>query len=329
MIFSKIDNIQLGEVELTRPTCAVCQKACTSNHDAMTGVYLFTCPQCGTYKIHDHVADDLRALLKRHEQVSLLSHKVRHSQKQNDPPIWDYAACERVLNVDRLPSPIEQIDYALRWVGDASNYAGSWVGYNVDDLLGFIGATREETVMFCVSSLRETGLLQADINPAGVYLRLKLTATGWDHYNKLVNQAENSQTAFMAMKFGDADLDIFVNNFLRPGVQQTGYTIYRVDDRPQAGLIDIKMRQEIKSCKFMIADLTHANLGAYWEAGFAEGVGKQVIYTCEDSVFKEVKTHFDVNHHLTITWKKDDMPAAIEQLKAAIRYTFPEAKQTD
>ena len=36
----------------------------------------------------------------------------------------------------------------------------------------------------------------------------------------------------------------------------------------------------------MISDLSHGNYGAYWEAGFAEGLGKAVIYTCERTIFE-------------------------------------------
>jgi len=34
------------------------------------------------------------------------------------------------------------------------------------------------------------------------------------------------------------------------------------------------------------------NPGAYWEAGYAEGLGKPVIYTCEEAKFVEA-SHFD------------------------------------
>ena len=131
------------------------------------------------------------------------------------------------------------------------------------------------------------------------------------------------------MKFGDADLDRVVNEYFKPAVAQTGYQLYRLDDRPEAGLIDIRMRQEIKTSKFVIADLTHDNNGAYWEAGFAEGIGKPVIYTCEESKFSEFKTHFDTAHHLTVVWNKDEPEVACDLLKATIRFTFPEAKQQD
>ena len=79
-----------------------------------------------------------------------------------------------------------------------------------------------------------------------------------------------------------------------------------MDDRPIAGLIDDRMRVEIRSADFIVADLTHDSPGAYWEAGFAEGLGKPVIYTCEQTKFQTSRTHFDTNHHLTIVWDTKD-----------------------
>ena len=64
---------------------------------------------------------------------------------------------------------------------------------------------------------------------------------------------------------------------------------------------------EIRTSRFLIADLTHENPGAYWEAGYAEGLGKPVIYTCEKKKFEnQVKTHFDTNHHLTLQWDSNE-----------------------
>jgi nucleoside 2-deoxyribosyltransferase len=74
----------------------------------------------------------------------------------------------------------------------------------------------------------------------------------------------------------------------------------------------------------MIADLTDDNEGAYWEAGFAEGLSKPVIFTCEKAKFEEKKTHFDTNHRLTVKWDKDSPQDAAEELKATIRATLPD-----
>ncbi len=80
----------------------------------------------------------------------------------------------------------------------------------------------------------------------------------------------------------------------------------------------------------MIAELTLENRGVYWEAGFAEGLGRPVIYTCKESESKDLKTHFDTNHHLTVPWAADNLAEAAKKMKATIRATLPtEAKQSD
>ena len=84
----------------------------------------------------------------------------------------------------------------------------------------------------------------------------------------------------------------------------------------------------------MVADLTNGNQGAYWEAGFAEGLDTPVIYTCEKAVFEypdhKKGPHFDTNHLVTVLWDESNLSAAAEELKTRIRVTLPhEAKLED
>ena len=153
---------------------------------------------------------------------------------------------------------------------------------------------------------------------------------GWDHYESLRRGAGKYRKAFMAMKFGDPALDAMLESVFKPSVQQAGFDLVRLDDVPRAGLIDDRLRVEIQASDFVVADLTHENLGAYWEAGYAEGLGKPVIYTCEHAKFEATKTHFDTNHHLTITWDSSAPATAGERLKATVRATLPHlARQHD
>jgi len=107
----------------------------------------------------------------------------------------------------------------------------------------------------------------------------------------------------------------------------TGFELRILTDGQGAGLIDNQIRAAIRRAAFVIADLSHDNNGAYFEAGFAEGIGLHVIYTCRADIFKEKKTHFDTNHMVTIPWDPLDMPAAAEQLKNMIRATLPTKAQ--
>lgn len=116
----------------------------------------------------------------------------------------------------------------------------------------------------------------------------------------------------------------------KPSVARTGFELRRLDEKQPAGLIDNQLRVAIRQAKFVVADLTHGNLGAYWEAGFAEGLGKPVIYTCEKDHFHNVRTHFDTNHHVTIIWDADELNKAGNELTATIRATLPsDARLTD
>jgi nucleoside 2-deoxyribosyltransferase len=132
------------------------------------------------------------------------------------------------------------------------------------------------------------------------------------------------------MKFDEPVMEKIFTDVFRPAVAAAGFDLRTLNEEPKAGLIDDRIRVEIRTSRFLIADLTHGNQGAYWEAGYAEGLGKPVFYTCEKSVFDREKTHFDTNHHYTVPWEKDKPGDAAEKLKAAIRATLPQdAKLTD
>ncbi len=130
----------------------------------------------------------------------------------------------------------------------------------------------------------------------------------------------------MGMKFGNTETERISVDFFKPAVAKTGFELRRNDEAQRAGLIDALMRVQIRQSRFVISDLTDHNNGAYWEAGYAEGLGKPVIYTCRTDHFDspDIGAHFDTNHHLTVLWHPDDMESAVEKLKATIRATLPD-----
>jgi len=127
----------------------------------------------------------------------------------------------------------------------------------------------------------------------------------------------------MAMPFGIKGVTDMVENVFRDAVEEAGFHLKRIDDDPPAGSIDNRMRVEIWMCRFVIADLTEENHGAYWEAGYAEGLGKPVIYTCEKKYWDDHRTHFDTNHQHTVLWDADDREKAKRDLIATICATLP------
>ena len=163
--------------------------------------------------------------------------------------------------------------------------------------------------------------------------RITLSFAGWRRYEELKRGSASGNIAFMAMEYGDLELDEIIEKYFRPAVSLTGFTLRRLNDQPRAGLIDDRLRVEIRGCRFLIADLSHGNRGAHWEAGYAEGLGKPVIYTCRNNVFDDLNhkhhPHFDTNHHLTVSWDPNSIEIACQELKETIRATMPDARQQD
>ena len=125
-----------------------------------------------------------------------------------------------------------------------------------------------------------------------------------------------SRYAFFARKFANDDLDQVYTECLLPAVKQTGYDLRTVTQK--AGHIDAIIEDEIRRCRFLIADLSDDNAGAYWEAGFAEGLRKPVIYICREGM----QTHFDTDHRHTVRWDRSNLGEQAARLKAVIRNTL-------
>jgi nucleoside 2-deoxyribosyltransferase len=157
-----------------------------------------------------------------------------------------------------------------------------------------------------------------------------LSVDGWQRVEDLKRAHISSRFAFFARKFDNPVLDKMFDECFRPAVAETEFELRIASQK--AGNIDAIVEDEIRRCRFLIADLSDDNLGAYWEAGFAEGLGKPVIYLCaEKGAEGENKvTHFDTNHRHTVRWDPNAMEQTAKMLKAVIRNTLlGDAKQED
>lgn len=325
--------------------CPICNTTLTKPASALSpgaDAERFDCPRCGPYALSGTAVATLNGLLQdkggpgdwgRKKAAAVLSYRFRHAQREGEVQCYNSDSIKNILLNNELPEITERIDNFIIWLGNEIPEAGQEVQFKVDGpVMSVIGAISIEAIYYVVSAATDAELVVGDWDIGGNG-RMTLTVQGWQRYAELRRGKTTSQTAFMAMKFGDPDLDAFVDDHLRSAVAATGFKLKRLDDDPRAGLIDDRLRVEIRNCRFLIADLSHGNKGAYWEAGYAEGLGKPVIYTCEKVVFDDLRNperpHFDTNHHLTIVWEKGNLQDAADRLKATIRATLEDAKQLD
>ena len=212
-------------------------------------------------------------------------------------------------------SPAIQAMDLIRQIGDRVSQSGEPIGQ-------FPGGG--EFSVQLINELVEHGLVKVanDVRTfdGTTFMGVNLTLEGWEQYEQEKLGEFEGNYGFIAMKFNDDELDGFVRDVVKPAIrEQLGVDLIDLRDVEQAGIIDDVMRVKIRDAKFVLADLTHDNHGAYWEAGYAEGLGKPVIYICKKEKFENASTHFDVNHCTTVSWSIDEAGGFCDRLIATLR----------
>lgn len=287
-----------------------------------------TCHDCGNFAISGTLAVTLPDAPYTQIERARISHGLRRAGGESK---LNQHSLDALLAATMLPSASDLRDNLLLYVANKIAGPGEEIEIYAPELRATIGAYAASGVRWAFEQAVNVGFLVGsgartmDGDDRFRSHGVTLTARGWERVEELLRSARDSKRCFMAMKFGNAELDTVFRNHFKPAVKQTGFDLMRLDEQPEAGLIDDRLRLEIRRSRFMIADLSHANAGAYWEAGFAEGLGRPVIYTCRKDVFDDPKSkpHFDTNHHLTVIWDPANPDVADEQLKTVIRATLP------
>ncbi len=289
------------------------------------------CPRCGRFALEKSWLQSVQAREITAEyserQIAVLGYAI---QKSNPQKVWTGLDMRKTIEADYLPSVAEQLENLIFYLGCQQKNAGDRVELLFQKVLFLIGATESHDVMFFVKGLIEEDIVVGTLGSQSA--SVVLTIRGWDRYAQLAKGIETSNQGFMAMPFGFEELTRVFNDYWKPAAARTGLPLQRLDENPRAGSITNRMRVEIRRSKYLVAELTHNNAGAYWEAGFAEGLGKPVIYLCEKSFFLDPGNgiHFDVSQLQGVIWEADKLEEAKQQLKDIIRNTFPlDAKMSD
>ena len=228
-----------------------------------------------------------------------------------------------------MPSVSEK-QFKLMQALERSTRPGKWIDFreNKEALIAAGWCTSLEELIFWIKTLIERKLLKEEgtqtyrATPGGIRLdgssHIQITGSGWDYLDEYKRQKpKDSKKAFIAMWF-DKSMDPILDNAIYPAVEEAGYEPIRIDRVEHIDKVDDKIIAEIRSSKFLIADLTGHRNGVYFEAGFALGLGIPVIWCVKEDYSK--KTHFDVRQFNLIIWKneKDLKEKLLNRIKAVI-----------
>lgn len=296
------------------------------------GRFLIDCNVCGKYALSEELwADEFDPQSSAGQKLSdvcraHLSHRLIAGATDSSDSFLltsDYLT-HFIENGCPGPTPAEQATNIIRYVGDTVSQTGQRIQRFPESFYAIIGAPNREFAEELLAELIDRGFLSGKassyVGGGRVFADVSLTLDGWQSFEAEKRGVVAGSYGFIAMKFNDAELDPFVDSVVKPAVKEgTGYDLVDMRDVARAGLIDNIMRAQIRDAAFVIVDLTHDNSGAYWEAGYAEGLGKPVVYICEKAKFDAAKTHFDTNHCTTVLWSQETEDHFRRELVATLR----------
>ncbi len=149
-----------------------------------------------------------------------------------------------------------------------------------------------------LDALVELGYLAHSVDNNYVY---RISAKGWEKISEIEHQNEINNQGFIAMAFKEETKSI--SDSFKNAIKRCGYIPKRIDEKEHNKQIVPEILFEISRSKFVVVDITYPNYGAYYEAGYAEALGKEVIICCRDTDFKP---HFDIAQKSAIVWKNED-----------------------
>lgn len=215
----------------------------------------------------------------------------------------------------------EKIDLIVLKLGELSTYDGDYVKvFDLANKLFFLspnkskniadGCDKTVQIQYIVDYLEKENYLADEGN--GFF---QLTYKALERIYELQKNQTNNKNVFLAMKFREETKEL--REKIKEGLKE--FNVRIMDEIEHNHQIIPEMLYEIRNSRFVIAELSHHNNGAYYEAGYALGLGKEVIHICDK---KELKSglHFDVAQVNTIFYDSiDEIP---EKLRKRIEATI-------
>ncbi len=257
----------------------------------------FGCVRCGTY-----IAGGKAALRLCDHQLKAAYWVLKQNRQRVVPVIDD----EQVDQIAALPRPSlkERIEIYIACAADQQPVL-SIPFKHFDGMLMASAAVQPTEYDYFIRHLAADGLISFDIENAADedevdhIFNCRLTAKGHLLADELTTKRAASLQGFVAMSF-DPSLTTAWREGIEPAIRGAGYEPVRIDNKEHIDRIDDRIIAEIRRSLFAVVDLTLQRPNVYYEAGFAFGMGKPVIYTCRNNDHKNL--HFDIRQYNCITW---------------------------
>jgi hypothetical protein len=196
--------------------------------------------------------------------------------------------------------PTEGLARLLRHIGNAAARGKSGqvaLVPRIDYPWGFSSGPKQ--FLADLKALHEDGLIKL-AEGRGDRVQVRLTLEGWKEARKS-SLDDGNGVVFVAMPFGP-DFDQVFHAGIAEAVRRNHMTPRRMDQVPHTERIDERILGEIRRATALVIDTTYANPNVMFEAGFAMGLSKPIVWTCRLDYLPKLKDTFDIRQYRHIPW---------------------------
>ena len=277
-------------------------------------IHLYESPRAGgLYRIesaayHELQQPDTPDLIELRKKVSWWLASQRRQQVEIPRITSDLLS---YLRTQPMLHPVERAEWLLWYLADRTERIGQVFSLmRVEHALHYYGAlaaTQSEST-YEIRQLASHLIQKRALDAVDRNVTVSVTVEGFEEVRHQT-QAPAYDQAFVAMWLAQ-DIRHIYDKGIKPAIEAAGYMPYLIIRDPSVNKIDDAIIANIRQSKFMVADLTHGDDGhrgsVYYEAGYAEGLGLQVIRTCRSDLVDNNELAFDTRQHNHIRWDKDN-----------------------
>jgi hypothetical protein len=346
------------EIIMIVDTCLFCNNIIENFHNGESKIY-YECKRCGIVQLTEEAYSDFVGENFSSKDKNIISIVLRNEYEMTNqkPPQKYLKLGDLKLIIDQYSplDPLAKMDNALINIARESKYVGEIINIDPKVNYSYYHCFNDVELNSVLEFLAKADYINSSLNEFGkTDVNIYITAKGYERLREIERLGKDSKQCFVAIWFTHEMNDVYKNaikpaiEFIERGESIPRYEAVKIDNVEHINDINDEIIAQIRRSRFMVCDLTGYRGGVYFEAGFAYGLGLDVIYTCREDWCKEQKllnekgeevkvlydenkneipikkegVHFDLAHRNRIEWspdKPDDFRKKLqERIKAII-----------
>lgn len=320
---------------IKKKACPICKQSANIDCNEIWDIEI-ECPKCGKYKTTRELIEDDFVYSKGEYDLEKLSSYLYYHKSDKliaflgtsiETPGCSCVSPQTVENW--YPKTFAQkIDLILLKLKEDSKYDGESI--IIKDEILFL-KNGNESMMDSQRQYIHNFLLRIGYIEKMYAFTYTLTPKALERVYELQKTNRVNKDVFVSMAFNGGTKD--TREAIRSGITNAGFSSKFIDEIIHNHQIMPEMFRLIRECRFLILEISDPNYGAYYEAGYALGLGKEVIICCKEEIFnkeyttdeekkyaKYLKPHFDIAQKQILVWKdyEDLTKKLCEWIKALI-----------